>query len=205
MFAYVNVLKREDCAVFRTAADSEMDDTRRRSAERRSKNQTDPCGTDLEKVADKDATMNEAPPKHLRVRSLGTRLSEAEYAQCEKSAARRGLTIGEWCRQVLLAASEKEAEAGPAETPEAEVILAEILALRKIVINLLYGYKAGQPLDEERMSQLIVAADSDKLAKAAARLRPTQRLRTGGLGNRELPVSRCVEEPAEFKNPEGDV
>ena len=49
-------------------------------------------GTNLEKVAYKDATMNEAPPKQLRVRSLGTRLSEAEYAQCEKSAARRGLT-----------------------------------------------------------------------------------------------------------------
>jgi hypothetical protein len=31
------------------------------------------------------------------------------------------------------------------------VILSEILALHKIVINLLYGDKAGEPLSEERM------------------------------------------------------
>ena len=66
-------------------------------------------------------------PKQLRVRSLGTRLSEAEYAQCEKSAVRRGLTTGEWCRQVLLEA----AATSPAQEPEAEVILSEILALRR--------------------------------------------------------------------------
>ena len=68
--------------------------------------------------------MKERSPKELRGRSLGTKLSEAEYAQCEKSAARRGLTTGEWCRQVLL-----EAAAGPAQAPEAEVILSGILAL----------------------------------------------------------------------------
>jgi hypothetical protein len=38
------------------------------------------------------------------------------------------------------------------QTAEAEAILAEILALRKIVINLLYGELelAGEPLDEGR-------------------------------------------------------
>lgn len=65
-------------------------------------------------------------PKQLRVRSLGTRLSEAEYAQCEKSAARRGLTTGESCRQVLL----EPAVTSPAQEPEAEAILSVILALR---------------------------------------------------------------------------
>jgi ATP-dependent exoDNAse (exonuclease V) alpha subunit len=94
-----------------------------------------------------DAANEKGSPKQLRVRSLGTRLSEAEYAQCEKSAARRGLTTGEWCRQALLEA----AVADPAQESEAEVILSEILALRKIVINLLYGEKAGAPLSEERM------------------------------------------------------
>ena len=37
-----------------------------------------------------DATQQKGSPKQLRGRSLGTKLSEAEYAQCEKSAARRG-------------------------------------------------------------------------------------------------------------------
>ena len=123
--------------------------------------------------------MNERSPKQLRVQSLGTRLSEAEYAQCETSAARRGLTAGEWCRQVLLAASEKEAEAGRTETRGAEVILAEILALRKIVINLLYGERTGEPLEEKAMRELIEAADSEKLGKAIDRLRA---VRTASVG-----------------------
>jgi hypothetical protein len=46
-----------------------------------------------------DATQQKGSPKQLRGRSLGTKLSEAEYAQCEKSAARRGQTLSEWCRQ----------------------------------------------------------------------------------------------------------
>jgi len=42
-----------------------------------------------------DATQQKGSPKQLRGGSLGTKLSEAEYAQCEKSAARRGQTLRE--------------------------------------------------------------------------------------------------------------
>ena len=48
-----------------------------------------------------DATQQKGSPKQLRGRSLGTKLSEAEYAQCEKSAARRGQTLSERCGQTL--------------------------------------------------------------------------------------------------------
>lgn len=68
--------------------------------------------------------------------------------------------------QVLLAAVES-----PAQRPEDEAILSEILALRKIVINLLYGQVAGEPLSEERMQERVEAAESEKLRKAAERLR----------------------------------
>jgi len=119
------------------------------------------------------------PPKQLRVRSVGTKLSEAEYAQCERTAARRGLTLGEWCRQALLDAAE-----GPAQASEAEAILGEILALRKIMINLLYGERAGEPLDEVRMRELIEAADAEKVAKAGERLRSVRAARAaGGVGD----------------------
>jgi hypothetical protein len=67
-----------------------------------------------------DATQQKGSPKQLRGRSLGTKLSEAEYAVAaatEKSAARRGQTLSEWCRQALL-----DAVAGPAPRPEAETI-----------------------------------------------------------------------------------
>ena len=120
----------------------------------------------------------EEPSRQLRVRSVGTKLTAAEYAQCEKSAARRGQTMAEWWRQVLL-----EATAGPAQALEAEVILGEILALRKIVINLLYGEKAGEPLDEERMRELIETADSEKLTKALDRLRAVRTARAGVLSD----------------------
>jgi hypothetical protein len=41
------------------------------------------------------------PP--LRTKTVGTKLSEAEFAQLEAAARERGLTLSEWCRTVLLA------------------------------------------------------------------------------------------------------
>ena len=35
-------------------------------------------------------------------------------------------------------------------------------ALCKIAINLLYGDEAGEPLDEERMRELVEAADAER-------------------------------------------
>jgi hypothetical protein len=120
----------------------------------------------------------EEPPKQLRVRTVGTKLTDREYAKCEKSAARRGQTLSEWYREALLAAVESRAQ-----RPEDEAILSEILALRKIVINLLYGDKAGEPLSKERMQELIEAADSDKLRKAAERLQAVRTARAGVLSD----------------------
>ena len=36
-----------------------------------------------------------------RTRSVGTKITEEEYARLEASAAESGLTVGEWCREVL--------------------------------------------------------------------------------------------------------
>jgi hypothetical protein len=63
----------------------------------------------------------------LRNRSIGTKVSEEEYAQLEKLAAERGVTLSEWFRERLLA----ELVADPAE----QVILAEVLALRTLYLN----------------------------------------------------------------------
>ena len=41
------------------------------------------------------------PP--LRTKTLGTKLSEPEYAQLEAAARASGQTLSEWCRRVLLA------------------------------------------------------------------------------------------------------
>ena len=59
------------------------------------------------------------PP--LRTRSVGTKVSEAEFAMLEERARSSGLTLSEWVRDVLLAAPvEPSAEAG------SEVVLAEM-------------------------------------------------------------------------------
>jgi len=41
--------------------------------------------------------------KPLRTKTLGTKVSEEEYAQLEEAASERGLTLSEWCRETLLA------------------------------------------------------------------------------------------------------
>ena len=67
-----------------------------------------------------------------RTRSAGTKVTEEEYTQLEALAQTRGLTVGEWCRDVLLAQLAPSA----ATLPE-KAILTELLGLRMIVINLL--------------------------------------------------------------------
>jgi len=52
------------------------------------------------------------PP--FRTKTLGTKVSEEEFAQLEARASARGLTLSEWCRETLLASvngqGEKSAE-----------------------------------------------------------------------------------------------
>ena len=62
------------------------------------------------------------------------------------------------------------------------------------MIDLLYGDKVGEPLGEERMRELIEAADSEKLRKAAERLHAVVTARAGVLSD----DNRCesVREPS---------
>jgi hypothetical protein len=94
--------------------------------------------------------MKKCSPKAFAWPIPGRQAQQEEYAQCEKSAAPRSTELSKWCRQVLL-----ELAAGTAQAPGGEVIPSEIPALRKIVINLLYGENLGAPLSEERMRELI--------------------------------------------------
>jgi hypothetical protein len=96
-----------------------------------------------------------------------------EYARLETLAARRGLTVGEWVREIVLKASEPQ----PASAAE-QTLLSEVPALRAIVINTVYDL-ANQTLlaadadgmTPERMKELIAKADAGKLEKALAQWR----------------------------------
>jgi hypothetical protein len=95
-----------------------------------------------------------------RCRAITTNVTEEEYALFE--ARKGGTTVSEWAHDVLVRTA-----TAPAEGP---VILAELLAVRALLLNLLYKMSNGTLLTPDEMQRLIDRADADKAAKAQARL-----------------------------------
>lgn len=117
------------------------------------------------------------PP--FRTKSVGTKVSDAEYAVLEECARARGLKLSEWVRDVLLATGRGDSSHGSEELRADEgVLLGEVLALRAIVINLLFSVSQGERLTAEQMQALIERADGGKAAKAAKLLSSAQRVMT---------------------------
>ena len=96
----------------------------------------------------------------LRSKSISTKVTDEEYAQFEASAGEQ--TISEWARDVLLKATKPNASE--------QTVLAEVLALRTILLNVHFAVSQGQTLTAEDMRQLIERADQNKLSKAQERL-----------------------------------
>jgi hypothetical protein len=97
----------------------------------------------------------------LRTKSISTKVTEEEYVQFEALAGDQ--TISEWVRDALL----KAAKPSPAE----QTIVAELLALRMILMNILFTIANREPLTNTAMDDIINRADAGKLAKAMERLR----------------------------------
>lgn len=95
-----------------------------------------------------------------RTKSISTKVTEGEYAQFEALAGTQ--TISEWAREVLLRASKP--------SPSDQTIVAELLALRMILVNVLFSIANREPLTSEDMEDMINRADASKLAKALDRL-----------------------------------
>jgi len=70
----------------------------------------------------------------LRTKSVGTKVSDAEYAALEARARAENLTLSEWVRDALLGSSRAE-KAEAAGDLVGEVLLAEVLALRTLFLN----------------------------------------------------------------------
>ena len=82
--------------------------------------------------------------KHdLRSKSVSTKVSEAELRVLESRAERSGLTLSEWVRDVLLGSS---VDAGTMAAERA--ILAEMLAMRAILLNFMLKLSMRQPITE---------------------------------------------------------
>jgi hypothetical protein len=95
-----------------------------------------------------------------RSKSISTKVTEEEYAQFETLAGDQ--TISEWVRDALL----KAAKPSPAE----QTIVAELLALRMILMNILFSIANREPLTSTAMDDFIQRADASKSAMALERL-----------------------------------
>src|SRR5262245_59891554 len=95
-----------------------------------------------------------------RTKSVGTKVTEDEYAALARLA--EGQTLSEWVRDVLLAIATPR--------PADHVLLAEMLALRTIVLNLHLPVASGDTPTTDAMKRLIERADEDKSRKALERL-----------------------------------
>ena len=102
-----------------------------------------------------------------RTRSVTTKIAEDEYERLVQMA--EGQTISEWVRDVLLATTRR---------PTDQLLLSEILALRTIVLNLLFAVASGEVPSTDAMKRLIARADDEKLAKAHERLTSSVRSAT---------------------------
>jgi len=96
----------------------------------------------------------------LRTKSISTKVTDEEYARLEAFAGEQ--TISEWARDVLLKAAKPNTSD--------QTVLAEVLALRTILLNLHFAVSRGQTLTAAEMQQLIERADKNKLSKARERL-----------------------------------
>ncbi len=106
----------------------------------------------------------------LRNKSISTKVTEEEFGRLEELAMGSGQSMGEWAREVLLGQL----------NPKEEIILAEILALRNILVNLAHAQNQGETLTEQDIQELMAEADAIKRRTAAERL---EARRNGGESN----------------------
>ena len=98
----------------------------------------------------------------LRTKSVTTKVTEPEYARLEELASASGVNLSEWIRGKLLGADRAGGAAG--------AVLEEVLALRTILINLVFSLGKGEPMTHEQMQALIERADGAKAKRALERL-----------------------------------
>jgi len=111
----------------------------------------------------------------LRTKSIGTKVSEEEFAALEAAARAEDMTLSEWARAVLLAAPGVELPDDEAALA-GRVTLAEVLALRTLFLNLHFRQAHG-PVSEAEMRSLIEQADAVKRGRAREQIEAARNVR----------------------------
>jgi hypothetical protein len=94
-----------------------------------------------------------------RKKSITTKVTAEDYVQFAALAGTQ--TVSEWARAVLQAAT---------RPPAVDLILAEVLALRTILLNLHFAVASGEPVTPQLMHHLIARADEQKTTDARQRI-----------------------------------
>ena len=110
--------------------------------------------------------------KPSRTRSIGTKVTAEEYATLEACASNSQMSISEWSRQALLASANLDRH-----SPGDQAILAEVIALRTIVANLIYAFTSEGKVTAEQMRAFIERADGTKSKRAIELLSQMSRVR----------------------------
>ncbi|MBM3787693.1 MAG: ribbon-helix-helix protein, CopG family [Acidobacteria bacterium] len=98
-----------------------------------------------------------------RTRSVGTKLTEEEFARLESLAAATGQSVSEWARSALLAAATPTPTVpNPNPNNSNDVVLGEVRALRAIVLNLFFDLANGEEITVESVKEIIAKADAKK-------------------------------------------
>ena len=95
-----------------------------------------------------------------RTKGITIRVTEDEYARLARLAD--GQTVTAWVHEVALAAGTPH--------PADHILLAELLALRTILLNLQFAVASGEPPTLEAMKRLIERADDEKRRRAYEQL-----------------------------------
>jgi hypothetical protein len=116
-----------------------------------------------------------------RERSIGAKVTESEYELLQAQAEAQGMTLGEWSRELLMAqlksgngASRPGSSAVLAEVKmvrdELRAVMAELVALRLVVLNLMAAQAKGKVLGKEDLTELSRFADVERFRRAEERL-----------------------------------
>jgi hypothetical protein len=92
-----------------------------------------------------------------RTKCVSTKLTDEEFSALERAAGAQ--TLSTWMRDALL-------RAASSPTASEVIVLAEVLALRTILLNAHYATANGDVLTAERMGDLIARADQNKRERA---------------------------------------
>jgi hypothetical protein len=120
---------------------------------------------------------SQASSDTYRVKSIATRLTEAELSEIELAASKAGKKVSEWLRDTALAQVRE-----PKEERTDLVILAEIMGMKSLMLNLFAKASQG-PLSVEDLRKMSAYADSvkeDKAHELLARKRPQSLDKIGG-------------------------